>query len=230
MIIITGTSSGIGKAIATFYLQKGERILGISRRNELEHENFEFLPCDLSNLEELNKLKLSKYIRKDESVMLINNAGVIGEIKRAEKLNLKTYQQVAIVNIVAVQHLCSQLLADLNPDQLKTIVNISSGAGRRPIPSWSAYCASKAAIDLYSETLFEEFKETKRKTKIYSVAPGVVDTEMQSEIRSSNSTDFSAHQNFVELKENKELRSPEKVAELLHEFLLNEQGDVVNRL
>jgi benzil reductase ((S)-benzoin forming) len=229
MVIITGSSSGIGKALALFYLQKGEKVIGISRSNNLEHENFTFVSCDLSKIEAIQRLDLSPFIT-NESIVLVNNAGTIGKIKRAEELDLETYNQVAVLNIVAVQYLCSYLLKNCEADQLKAIVNISSGAGSRPISAWSAYCASKAAIDLYTETLHAEFKETGRKTNVYSVAPGVVDTNMQVEIRDSNPKDFSSHQNFIDLKKNNELRSPEKVAVLLHELLLKDQGEVVTRL
>ena len=229
MIVLTGTSRGIGKAIALFYLEKGEKVVGISRTNEIVHKNFTFISCDLSKINELERLDLGAWIT-NEPIVLINNAGSIGRIKRAEELDLKTYHHVAVLNIIAVQHLCTYFLKRCKPDQLKAIVNISSGAGRRPIPAWSAYCASKAAIDLYTETLHAEFKETGRTTKVYSVAPGVVDTTMQVEIRGSSPQDFSSHQNFIDLKNNNELRDPQKVAELLHELLLKEQGEVFSRL
>lgn len=230
MIIITGSSKGIGKAIAQFYLDKGEKVLGISRTNTIEHQNFIFESCDLSDVNALQELNIDGHIPKADSITLINNAGTIGDIQRAEKLNLETYVSVAVLNIVATQYLCSIVLKVVPSHQLKAIVNISSGAGRRAIPSWSAYCASKAAIDLYSETLHAEFQEQKRLTKIYSVAPGVVDTSMQEVIRASDPNNFSSHQNFVALKENNELREPEKVARLLHQLLEKDQGDVITRL
>lgn len=229
MVIVTGASSGIGKAIAEFYLAKGEYVVGISRTQEINHKNFKFVQCDLSDYQALQKLELTDYLNEDDRFLLINNAGTVGAIKRAQKVELKDYYNVAVLNIVALQHLCSQFLRCNQPN--KTIVNISSGAAQRPIPSWAAYCASKAAVDMFSETLQAEIDELKGTTKVYSLAPGVVDTKMQVTIRNSNENDFSSHQKFVDLKASNALRSPNEVAELLNEWLNNpDSKGVVDRL
>lgn len=229
MVIVTGASSGIGKAIAEFYLAKGEYVVGISRTQEINHKNFKFVQCDLSDYQALQKLELTDYLNEDDRFLLINNAGTVGAIKRAQKVELKDYYNVAVLNIVALQHLCSQFLRCNQPN--KTIVNISSGAAQRPIPSWAAYCASKAAVDMFSETLQAEIDELKGTTKVYSLAPGVVDTKMQVTIRNSNENDFSSHQKFVDFKASNALRSPNEVAELLNEWLNNpDSKGVVDRL
>lgn len=228
--IITGTSKGIGKALAEFYLNQGKEVLGISRTPSIEHANFHWLKHDFSNIDSIKKINLSPWVSDKKNVVLINNAGTIGEIKRSHELTLEHYQQLALVNIVAPQFLISHLLQHVPKGDFSAIVNISSGAGRRAIPSWAGYCASKAAIDLFSETLLEEFKELNQNTKVYSVAPGVVDTSMQETIRNSNPTDFSSHQKFVALNENKELRSPHEVAQLIDRLLQEEQGEVVCRV
>lgn len=231
--IITGTSQGIGRALATRFLEQGNRVIGISRRNEIEHPDFSFIKCDFTEKQQLYELDLSGFLPEDnQQIILINNAGVIGEIKRTNQLTLTHYTDVAMVNIVAAQFLCSYVLQTFGVEQVKTIINISSGAATRPIPAWGAYCASKAAINLFSETLQEELKEMNSDTKVYAIAPGVVDTNMQVAIRNSDHRDFSAKQNFVDLKENDELRSPEEVANLLDEFLQNDQSDfgVVQRI
>lgn len=232
MIIITGTSSGIGKAIANFYLAKGEKVVGISRTTSIAHDNYTHIRCDLSIPEEITALDLSEVINtaQTSAITLINNAGSIGEIKRSWDLATDHFLNVATLNIVAVQSLCAQVLQLAGHDRVKSIVSISSGAGRRAIASWSAYCASKAAVDLFSETLKAELDEIGADTKVYSVAPGVVDTAMQTEIRSSTSENFSSHQNFVDLKANDALRDPNEVALLLHELLQQKQQEIICRL
>src|SRR5690554_2138575 len=157
--IITGTSSGIGKALAQFYLQKGEHVIGISRSNVIQHENFKFISCDLSDKQQLHKLDLLKHADKENyPIRLINNAGIIGDIHRAHELTLTHYTDMAMINLVAPQFLCSYVLQTFGFDQVDTIINITSGAAQRPVPSWSAYCASKAGLDLFAQTLHEEFK------------------------------------------------------------------------
>jgi benzil reductase ((S)-benzoin forming) len=231
--IITGTSRGIGKAIANYYLEKGEKVVGISRSNEIKHKNFTFVKCDFTEKEQLYDLDLSKFVEPEHyPVRLINNAGILGEIKRTHEVTLTHYMDVCMVNIVATQFLCSYTLQTFGYENVDTIINISSGAGERPVASWAAYCASKSAVNLFTETLAEEIKELGKQTKVYSIAPGVVDTDMQHSIRRSNNRDFSGKQNFVDMKENDELRTPEEVAELLSEFLAEdhtEQG-VLHRI
>jgi benzil reductase ((S)-benzoin forming) len=224
--IITGTSRGIGKALAKFYLQKDQKVVGISRQNEIKHPNFTFVKCDFTEKQQLYNLDLSEFAEPENyPVRLFNNAGILGEIKRTHELTLTHYTDVSMVNIVATQFLCSYTLQTFGLDNVDTIVNISSGAGGRPVPSWAAYCASKAAVNLFTETMAEELKELGKNTKVYSIAPGVVDTDMQHSIRNSDQRDFSNKQNFVDLKENDELRTPEEVAILLDEFLQEDHSD-----
>jgi len=224
--IITGTSSGIGKALAKFYLDKGEHVIGIARNNSIEHENYKHVTCDLSDKTQLHDIALLEHASKENyPIRLINNAGIIGDIQRSHELTLTHYVDMAMVNIVAPQYLCSYVLQTFGFENVDTIINITSGAGQRPVPSWGAYCASKAAIDLFAETLHEEIKELGKSTKVYNVAPGVVDTKMQINIRGSEENNFSRHQDFVDLKENNELRSPEEVAILLDEFINTEHPE-----
>lgn len=218
--IITGTSFGIGKSLANYYLEKGDKVIGISRSNSIVHENFEHINCDLSDKIQLHDLALSKYTNKEDyPIRLINNAGSLGDIKRTHELTLTHYVDVAMVNIVAPQFLCSYVLQTFGFDNVDTIVNITSGAGERPVPSWAAYCASKAAINLFAMSLSEEIKELGKSTKVFNISPGVVDTRMQEAIRNTKLRNFSRQPEFAELKDKDGLRSPEEVAELLNEFL-----------
>lgn len=225
--IITGTSSGIGKALALFYLEKGEKVIGISRNNSIVDDNFTHVMCDLSDKHQLHDITLLDYASKEDfPIRLINNAGIIGDIKRSHELTLTHYVDMAMVNLVAPQFLCSYVLSSFGFDNVDLIVNISSGAAKRAVPSWGAYCASKAGMDIFAETLNEEIKELGKMTKVFNIAPGVVDTGMQDTIRGSGARNFSSHQNFVDLKENNELRSPEEVAVLLDAFINDEHSEL----
>ena len=198
--IITGTSSGIGKALAQFYLEKGDKVIGISRTNSITDNNFTHVMCDLSDKHQLHDIALFDLVSKEDyPVRLINNAGIIGDIKRSHELTLTHYVDMAMVNLVAPQYLCSYVLSTFGFENVDTIVNISSGAAQRPVPSWGSYCATKAGMDIFAETLNEEIKELGKSTKVFNVAPGVVDTRMQEAIRGSGANNFSSHQNFVDL-------------------------------
>lgn len=232
--IITGTSYGIGKALAKYYLEKGDKVIGISRSKSIVHKNFKHVHLDLSDKQQLHDLALLKYTSKEDyPIRLINNAGSIGDIKRTHELTLTHYVDVSMVNIVAPQFLCSYVLQTFGFDNVDTILNISSGAGERPVPSWGAYCASKAAINLFAMSLHEEIIELGKSTKIFNISPGVVDTKMQEVIRRTKSRNFSRQAEFIALKENNELRTPEEVAELVDEFLEKdhpEEEGIIHRI
>jgi benzil reductase ((S)-benzoin forming) len=215
MIIVTGVSTGLGRALAELYLENGKTVVGLGRHNTLEHPNFTFIQVDLSSVSALEELDLS-WVHGE--VTLINNAGMIGEIGRISELESWDLERVMHVNTIAPMLLAKRCYASAKHDEF-TLVNISSGAARRAIPSWAAYCASKSALNMLSENFYMEELELGRSPKVYAVAPGVIDTPMQKEIRSADPVVFSAHQNFVDLKNEEKLFSPAYCAQLLDQLL-----------
>lgn len=217
MVIITGVSSGIGQALALHFLQKEEKVIGIGRSHSIQHTNFTFLKCDLNDLEGVKQLQFD--FTGVSTLTLINNAGVIGAIERISQQSHSDIQEVLTVNTIAPMLLTQTILKQCSPTQPFVLVNISSGAGKRAIPSWASYCASKAALDLFSLTIFEEEKELGRPIKVYSVSPGVVDTSMQTKIRSAHLPTFSSLETFVNLKDQNLLVSASHVVEKLQQLL-----------
>jgi benzil reductase ((S)-benzoin forming) len=123
------------------------------------------------------------------------------------------------VNVIAPIKLTRKISEFCGNSKQFTLVNISSGAGKRPIPSWAGYCASKAAIDLFSQTFLLEELELGKTTKVYSVAPGVIDTDMQVQIRATKESSFSSLENFQNLKSEQKLETPERIALKLDKLL-----------
>jgi benzil reductase ((S)-benzoin forming) len=210
---ITGTSSGIGKALTQAILNdNNSKVYGMSRRQDAVSGNYVAISIDLSNINEITDFKFPE-LDTPQQITLINNAGQIGDIKPIGDADNQAIADLFTVNVTAPAILMNKfILAYQNIDTKKVILNVSSGAGKSAIEGWAPYCGSKAALDLLSLTTFKEQKKVKFPTHIYSIAPGVVDTEMQSEIRNSNETDFSRHAHFVDLKNNNELTSPDEVA------------------
>lgn len=202
-VIITGISSGIGYALAQYYLKQQVQVIGIGRKNNINHEKLTFFERDLAITTDFSFLE--EIIHSSEELMLINNAGVIGNIERISEQKQSDISETIQINTIAPMLLCQYVLQQFNIQKLLTIVNISSGAGRRAIPSWASYCASKAALDLFSQTIYLEEKERGRAIRVYSVAPGVVDTPMQEKIRNAKSSTFSSLNSFIELKDKNEL-------------------------
>ncbi len=212
---ITGTSAGIGKALAEKLLDNGISVVGLSRNCTISHSNYKHLSIDLSDLNQVSEFEFENH--QNEDVILINNAGTIGAIRPIGKQSDQEIIALANINIVALQLLCNKFIAAFHiSNQSYQIINISSGAGKRPIDAWAPYCASKAAVDLFSETMAEELKaRAHHNWHIFSIAPGVVDTAMQNEIRSSNPSEFLQHQRFIDLKNDGELKSSNYVASQL---------------
>lgn len=208
-VFITGVSKGLGKALAEHYLSKGTNVIGIGRSGTLSHPNFSFITCDLENPSLIEKLKLPEF---QSEVILINNAGIIGVGKRISEQLENDIIPVITTNTISPMLLCGKFLSEVPEKTSLTIVNISSGAAKRPIPSWASYCASKAALDLFSETIYLEEQERGRDTKVYSISPGVINTAMQEKIRSFPEDSFSSVNIFKELKQSGQLQSPEETA------------------
>ena len=215
-VFITGVSRGLGKALAQKYLELGFPVTGIGRSHDIAHPHFTFIPCDLSDPDEVQQLNLGSI---EDEVIFINNAGVIGNIQRFSDQAEPDVVEVLQINTIVPMLLSRAIARAVPSNKLLIIANISSGAGRRPIPSWSAYCSSKAALDMFSQTFLLEEREKGRNIRVFSIAPGVIDTEMQVKIRCAEPSDFSSLDRFVQLNSNKELRSSDEVATKLIEFI-----------
>jgi benzil reductase ((S)-benzoin forming) len=213
---ITGTSSGIGKELALQLLQNPtNKVTGISRNNNISHPNFSFHQLDLSDVNAVCSFQFQTH-SDALKICLINNAGILGEVKHVGRVKAIAIAQNYQVNLVAPSILINTFIGFYNSSSAqKLILNVSSGAGKSPVDGWSAYCASKAAIDMYSRVVAEEQKinGSAKNFKIFSVAPGKVDTEMQAEIRKLEKEDFSNVQNFIDFKNENQLLAPKLVAQ-----------------
>ena len=115
--------------------------------------------------------------------------------------------------MVSPMWLSQKFLHDF-PDVKVKIFNVFSGAGQRPIAGWAAYCSTKAALKMSAQTLHEEIPLCKR-TKpcgIFVYDPGVIDTQMQAEIRGLQKDEFPSASYFSDLAEQGKLRKPDDVA------------------
>lgn len=205
-------------------------ILAISRSVlGLKKEGLEELSLDLSDLEELERQLPSLFPQGDyEKVILINNAGWIGEIKPVGKLTPSNIQRLINLNLSAPMILTDGFVKAYEGSAAeKIIVNISSGAASKPLSGWSEYCSSKAGLAMFSKVAAEEMKE--KDIKVYSLAPGIVDTEMQGDIRKSDKEDFPALERFKDYKNEGRLSTPKEVAEKIIYLLSNPKNfaDVV---
>tara|TARA_B110000116_G_scaffold63395_1_gene54407 strand:- start:154 stop:858 length:705 start_codon:yes stop_codon:yes gene_type:complete len=205
--LITGTGSGIGKALAELLLSENYLVFGYSRTNQIENKNFTFTTIDLSNLQEVQKLQFPDF-DVTSNVLLVNNAATIGSILPLDKKETTDIINEYHLNLITPTLLSRKFISTYTANQ-KLIIHIGSGAANSPIPFWSTYCATKSALDMLTKVITEE---KHKNLTVFSVHPGVVDTNMQKEIRESDANSFPLHQKFVDYYTNKELFSTVFVA------------------
>lgn len=224
LLILTGHSKGLGRAILDAYLQKDEFvIIGISRTKlGLNTPHLTEISMDFSEMGVLEDEFTSVFPLGDyKQIVLINNAGLIGEIKPVGSLQVKDLRTQINVNLLAPMCLTNAFVAAFgNTKARKTICNISSGAASKPVEGWGGYCSTKAGLEMFTKVAAKESKDPK--LRYFSVAPGIIDTQMQDEIRQANSVDFPQIERFKNYKKNGDLSSPEAVAAKIVYLLENE--------
>jgi benzil reductase ((S)-benzoin forming) len=215
LYFITGSSSGLGKALAEQCLAEGHTVIGFSRSNAISHEHYRHISIDLGKQENLETFSFPEVagLENFSRIVLINNAAQIQPVKYIGKAETHDILSSYTLNLIAPVVLTNSFLRTfetLNTEKL--VINISSGAGKRPLDGWSTYCSAKSAIDMYTRVAALERETSGNGFKVVSIEPGVVDTQMQAEIRNTNHQDFSEVERFVDYKAKGILVSAEEAA------------------
>lgn len=225
--IVTGISRGLGDAIAEQLLTRGVRVLGVSRHvnEKLATRHGDRLTQTRLDLADANALedwlrtdRLRQHLESSTTALMVNNAGVLQPIGPLEAQDPSIVSRAVAVNVGAPLAL-SAAFVSATPDAAdRRILHISSGAGRHAYAGWSVYCASKAALDHHARAVALDGTPGLR---IASVAPGVIDTEMQAEIRATTDDLFPDRPRFIARKREGRLLSPDQAARAVVEFLLS---------
>ena len=222
LYLVTGSSSGIGLALCRNLVKNSSNfVIGLARTNSLHADNFQFHAIDLSDTKAV--LAFGFPISDEyQSVSLINNAGMLGEVNTLDKIDITALETIIQVNYTSAMLLASLFIQKTQHLAIqKTIINVSSGAAAGAYASWANYCASKAALEMLSKCIELEQTQMEFPIRCFSIAPGVVDTKMQEHIRNSSLENFAMKPKFEELYEKNQLYSPVKVAEKLIHVLEN---------
>jgi benzil reductase ((S)-benzoin forming) len=226
--IVTGHTKGLGAALANNLLARGVPVLGLARTRAPElaasyPELFEEVELDLADGAALagwlGGAALPEYVDGSGAVLLLNNAGMVSPVGPLGEQDPLAVMRAVALNVAAPLAL-SAAVVRAAPDAQLRILHISSGAGRNAYPGWSVYCATKAALDQHARSVALDSCAEAHGVRICSLAPGVIDTGMQAEIRATPETNFPLRQRFVELKETGALVDPDQCAEQLVDHLL----------
>lgn len=184
LAIITGGSRGLGAALVEKYAAMGWETIELSRSGNHPFSH----SCDFSDRQAssvvLNQLFLELSQKPWEQIAVINNAGMIKPVGKASEFKPADWHANIDVNFTAVVAVTSFFIQFFqNHAANKYIVNISSGAAHQPRFGWSLYCATKAAVEMFSNSVALEQQLQAHPVNSIIINPGVIDTQMQQEIR-----------------------------------------------
>ncbi|MFP7494866.1 SDR family NAD(P)-dependent oxidoreductase [Terribacillus saccharophilus] len=233
--VVTGASRGLGEAIAKQLMDKGIQVVGVARKDSavlpsykgLKDAGYTYQYGDLQDTAEsaitFEKLAASIFSKADDTVILVNNAGVVGPIATADAYSLDELEAHLAINLTAPMLACSIFLKYAKKyNKPLVIVNVTSGAAERSVHGWSAYSTSKAGLNRYTETVALEEAEAGTGNIAIAYNPGIMDTDMQADIRSSEPENFQEVQKFKDYVTNNSLRDPMFVAGVLAGILTGE--------
>ncbi len=231
VIVLTGASRGLGAALGHQLLAPHRHLICVARHSNPGLEaaaraagcKLDYHLADLGSPAAAAELatRLCAALPRDAlRYVLINNAATVEPIGPADQLAPEAIVAALNLNLAAVMVLTGAFLsatADLHAD--KRVLNISSGAGRRPHWGWSVYCSSKAGLDMYTRCVNAEQATRAHGARLVSLAPGMVDTDMQAQIRDSTPGQLNDVEYFREVKANKKLSDPQVTARNIVAYL-----------
>jgi benzil reductase ((S)-benzoin forming) len=224
--ILTGHTKGLGAALAADLLARGIGVLGLARGTAPGlaarfPQALAQVELDLADSAALGTWlaggALRDWLAGAETVLLINNAGTVQPVGPIDRQDPGAIARAVALNVAAPMMLASAVAAARGPQAGCRIVHVSSGAGRNAYPGWSVYCATKAALDQHARAAA---LDQNRNLLICSLAPGVIDTGMQAEIRATPLEQFPMRQRFDQLKRAGELADPAQCARRMVDYLL----------
>lgn len=217
-MIISGASSGLGLALAES-IPFPARVVDISRSGPTKGSSIEHIAADLADVgswgEVSNRIAAIIEDEQPDRAVFIHAAGTLNPIGFAGEVDFDPYVSNVVLNSAAGQILGHSFLSAVRGRSgIHDLVMISSGAASNDYPGWSAYGAGKAALDQWVRYVGAEQK-LRGGVRVVAIAPGVMNTEMQAEIRSMSEDEFPRVQRFRDLHQEDKLVDPEDAARRL---------------
>jgi NAD(P)-dependent dehydrogenase (short-subunit alcohol dehydrogenase family) len=189
--IITGANRGLGEAIARSFALEGANLLLTARDANLMREVAEGIPrapeqkvewvtADVSQLEDIDVIRdraMRDFGRVD---ILVNNAGVYGPIGRLEDVDWQEWCEAITINLFGTAAMSRAVIPVMKKQGYGKIISLSGGGATAPLPRFSAYAASKAAVVRFTETLAYELAEDRIDVNV--IAPGALNTRLLDQV------------------------------------------------
>lgn len=218
--IVTGGGRGLGRAVAEVMAEAGASVV-IASRNAPQLDDVVAAirragghalayAADVTDERQIEDLVLNTERWVGPATILVNNAGVLEPMVPLARSDATSWLRHLAINVGGTYLVTRALLPGMLERGYGRIVNVSSGAARKPSAGWTAYCAAKAAVDQLTRALALEIAETGVTT--CAIYPGLMRTGMQERIRRSDPRDFPRVEEFREAERSGRLRDPREVA------------------
>ncbi len=211
--LVTGTSRGIGNAIAARLLQEGFKVTGTSRKdlNPFEEHDYIHIPIELSSREEVEHKLKPVFESNDAPQAVINNAAIFAEadFQSEDDFWMHNYEHHLSVNLITPSLISKWAIQSwLKREQEGALINISSRAGSRgDTQEYAAYAATKGALVAFTKSIARSFG--KQGITAYSISPGFVQTDMAIESMQVYGEDYLTKDLALN-----QIAPPEEIAEL----------------
>ena len=235
VILLTGASRGIGLSIAHYLLQNSHRLTLVARSEaplralEKQYPNQTAILtgdfADLSLGEKAVDLTLQQFGKLDGVIV---NHGVLDPVTRVADSSAEDWRDAYNINFFSAVSIATAAIPHLRSTK-GTILFTSSGAASNAYPTWGAYGSSKAALNHLAQSIANEEKE--HGITSIAVRPGVVDTEMQRDIREKHHEvmDVEDRKRFAELKSSGSLLRPEQPGHVMARLVLDAPKELSGR-
>jgi benzil reductase ((S)-benzoin forming) len=235
--VITGTSRGIGEALARRVAQEGHTVLGVSRAapDPLPPGDYHHLPFDLTRTDRVGDI-IGKAgglfdAGRHDFLCLVHNASATEPVGPVEHCGGEAIDAHMRIGLLAPMLLTSLFVKRFAGEPVrKKLAFISSGVAFRPLPDESIYCTAKAGLHMFAQCVGLEQKDRPGGFEVVSIGPGMVDTDMQRTVRSKSSEEFAMADFFKQAHADGQLQDPAVVAGKILTLLerRTEQGQYVS--
>lgn len=235
--IITGASLGLGRAIAEAYVRAGASMLVTARGEDALRETVARLQslraestqqvhamaADVAKAEDCAAVVERATRTFGEFSVLVNNAGVYGPVGRVDETSWTEWVEAVQINLFGTVLMCRAVLPHFRARGYGKIVNLSGGGATAPLPRFSAYAASKAAVVRITETLAEEFKA--ERIDVNAIAPGALNTRLLDQVLDAGPEKAGAQFHQQALKQRDSGGAPLEKGAALAVFLASAASD-----